>query len=162
MFNKLLSSRITKAHFPIEQAFEGEYVAILDQYSLPTRVIYEVNSKNFENLNNAIKKGKAIVMFPLFGYDLDYSRHPFADSFAQLLEKENLDLSSFKSSSNIKLHLKVAYRPILFRPKKLTMTLEESSNGSQDIRIRLNFSINKGSYATILLREFMKTNPLNY
>ncbi|MFX1297004.1 MAG: tRNA pseudouridine(13) synthase TruD [Promethearchaeota archaeon] len=162
LFNKLLSARLTKAKLPLNQAVEGDHVAILDQFSLPTHAIYEVNSKNLNSINKIISNGKGLLMFPLFGFDLDYSKNPLADIIAQLLEDENLKLILFKSHSNNKLHIKVIYRPISFRPKKLTITINEPSNTSEGIIIRFNFSINKGSYATVLLREFMKTTPLNY
>ncbi len=162
LFNKLLSARITHAHLPFDQAFEGDSVAILNEYSLPTQVIYEVNSKNISYLNNAIKKGKAVVMAPLFGYDFDYSRHPLADYIAELLKQENFNVDLFKSSSNPSLDFKVIYRPILFKPKDFTITSEGSPSSSQGTPLKFTFSITKGSYATILLREFMKTNPLNY
>ncbi|NVM52803.1 MAG: tRNA pseudouridine(13) synthase TruD [Candidatus Helarchaeota archaeon] len=161
LFNKLLTARIS-ANLSLDQAFEGDYVALSDLYSLPSKVIYEVNSKNIISLNNAINKGKAIVMAPLFGYNFNYSHHPLLDDINQLLDEENLDLSHFKSSSNEKLHLKGSYRPICFRPRAFNIELNQSSNDYQNMNVKFTFSLNKGCYATLLLREFMKTSPLNY
>ncbi|NVM28629.1 MAG: tRNA pseudouridine(13) synthase TruD [Candidatus Helarchaeota archaeon] len=161
LFNNLLNARIA-ANLSLDQPLEGDFVAILDQYSLPTRVIYEVKSNNISSLKEAISKGKALIMAPLFGYDLNFSRHPLADYITRLFNEEKIDLSLFNTSSNKKLHLKVTYRPILFKPKDFSVSLEKPSKDSQDYYVEFNFSLNKGCYATILLREFMKTSPLNY
>jgi tRNA pseudouridine13 synthase len=161
LFNKLLSARI-KAHLPVDQAVEGDYVALLDEYSLPTHAIYEVSSHNLTFLNNALLKNKAVILAPLFGFDLNYSKHPLANDIEEILQNENLDLSHFKSSLNSKLQLKVNYRSVTFKPKSLNIKILESTDDPTNPVINFDFSLNKGTYATLLLREFMKTNPLNY
>jgi len=161
LFNKLLSARI-KAHLPMNQVIEGDYIALLDEQFLPTHAIYEVTPHNIKSLNNALQKGKAVVMAPLFGFDLNYSRHPLANEIEQILHNEELDLKQFKSSLNRKLQLKVNYRPITFKPKALNIKFFDSVDAPSNSMVHFNFSLNKGSYATLLLREFMKTNPINY
>ncbi|MHA1649443.1 MAG: tRNA pseudouridine(13) synthase TruD [Candidatus Helarchaeota archaeon] len=162
IFNKLLSIRLNIAQIPLNEAIIGDYVSILDQYSLPTKAIYEVNPSNQNSLNKAISNGKAVVMFPLFGFDLDYSHHPLADYIEKLIDEDEIDLSLFKFPNNHNIQIKVTYRPISFRPKNFTIDINDFSNASEDLYIKFIFSLNKGCYATVLLREFMKTNPLNY
>ncbi len=158
IFNKLLNYRLS-LEIPLNQALEGEYVAILDQYSLPTHALYEVNSRTIKSLNNAIAKKKAIVMAPLIGYDFKYSHHPLAAEISQIFTENNINLSLFKSSSNEKLHLKTTFRPVFFRPFNFSVNVEDLPI---DTIVRVNFSLIKGCYATVLLREFMKTSPLSY
>lgn len=155
LFNKLLSDRI-KAQMPLNQALEGDSVAILDKFSLPTQAIYAVSAQNRVKLNEAISTNRAVVMLPIFGYNFEYAQHPQADHIARLIQEENIDLSLFKSTSDQKHHVKATTRPIAFKPKEFTVTVDESRI------IKFTFSLNRGSYATILLREFMKTTPLNY
>jgi len=155
LFNKLLSARI-KAKMPLDEALEGDPVAILDTFALPTNVIYNVSSHNITTLNQAISMNKAIVMAPILGSDCDYSHHPLADHIERLIEKESIDLSLFKTILDQKINLKGIYRPIVFKPKNLNIMLDKSGN------VKFSFSLNRGSYATTLLREFMKTTPLNY
>lgn len=155
LFNKLLSARI-KAQMPLNQALEGDSVAILDKFSLPTHAIYTVSSHNSTKLNEALSTNKAVVMLPLFGYDFEYAQNPLADYIARLIQEEKIDLSLFKSTLDKKYHAKATSRPITFKPKDFNATVDESCI------IKFTFSLNKGSYATTLLREFMKTTPLNY
>jgi tRNA pseudouridine13 synthase len=155
LFNKLLNARI-KANIPLDQALDGDPVAILDNFSLPTQVIYTASSHNITKLNEAISANKALVMAPIFGYSFDYSHHPLADYIERLIEEENIDLSLFQSALDQKLHIKVVYRPIVFKPKEFNVIVDESCI------VKFTFSLNRGSYATTLLREFMKTTPLNY
>ncbi len=161
LFNRMLSHRL-KNHLPLEHALEGDWVSLLDTYSLPTRATYKVTAHNLNSLNNAIARGKAVVIFPLFGFDLDYSNHPQADYISELIGTEDLDLSLFKFPTNPKLNFKTVYRPITFKPKTFEIALIEPNLHADDFYIQLNFSINKGCYATVVLREFMKTTPLNY
>jgi tRNA pseudouridine13 synthase len=155
LFNKLLSARI-KAQMPLNQALEGDSVAILDKFSLPTHAIYTVSADNRVKLNEAIAANRAVVMLPIFGSDFEYSHHPLADQIARLIQEEKMDLSLFRGTSNQKYHVKATSRPIIFKPKEFTITVDESCT------INFTFSLNRGSYATTLLREFMKTTPLNY
>ena len=159
LFNRLLSARI-KDQIPLNQAILGDYVAIMAQDSLPSHVIYEVTSNNQSSLNKTILKNRAVVMAPLFGFDLEYSRHPLAERISQILYEEKIELSQFKSTHDAKLYLKSIYRPISFQPKDLNLKID--SIESHDLSLVLSFSLNKGIYATTFLREFMKTNPLNY
>ncbi|MHA1356751.1 MAG: tRNA pseudouridine(13) synthase TruD [Candidatus Helarchaeota archaeon] len=161
LFNRMLSHRM-KTRMPLEEALEGDYVALLDKNSLPTNVTYEVTSKNVHSLNKAIAKKKAVIMFPLFGFDLNYSHHPQADFISKLIEQESLDLSLFKIPQNDKLTFKVVYRPITFQPENFDSFIVEPLSATETPIIKLKFVLNKGCYATILLREFMKTTPLNY
>jgi len=155
LFNKLLSARI-KAQMPLNQALEGDPVAILDKFSLPTHVIYTTSSHNRAKLNEAISAGKAVVMLPMFGYDFEYTQHPLAEYIERLIQEEHIDLSIFKSTLNQKNHVKATSRPIVFKPKEFNVSVDESRT------VKFTFSLNSGSYATTLLREFMKTTPLNY
>jgi tRNA pseudouridine13 synthase len=161
LFNRMLSHRL-KNQLPLEHALEGDWVALLDTYSLPTRATYKATSHNLNSLNNAIDHSKAVVLFPLFGFDLDYSNHPQADYISGLIEKEAIELSLFKFPTNPKLNFKTVYRPIAFKPKNFEFALIETNHHAEDFYIQLKFSINKGCYATVVLREFMKTTPLNY
>jgi tRNA pseudouridine13 synthase len=155
LFNKLLSARI-KAQMPLNQALEGDSVAILDKFSLPTHAIYTASAHNSAKLNEAISTNKAVVMLPLFGYDFEYTQNPLADHIARLIQEEDIDISLFKSALDQKFHLKAISRPIVFKPKEFNVTVDESGI------IKFIFSLNRGSYATTLLREFMKTTPLHY
>ena len=141
---------------PLNQALEGDLVAILDKFSLPTHVIYTASSLNSAKLNEAISAGKALVMLPMFGYDFEYTQHPLAEHIERLIQEEHIDLSIFKSTLNQKNQVKATSRPIVFKPKEFNVSVDESPT------VKFTFSLNSGSYATTLLREFMKTTPLNY
>lgn len=161
LFNQLLSIRLKK-NYPFEEALEGDYVALIDQFTLPTRVIYTVTSHNIKALNNALMKGKAVIMAPLIGYDLNFSKHPLKDDFERILQDEDVDLSLFSLSSEDRLRFKTTYRPIVLKAKEFTSTIEAPTELEPDPLAYLSFFLNKGSYATVLLREFMKTSPLKY
>jgi len=162
IFNKLLSARI-QAKLPLVQAIEGDFVALLDEYSLPTQVVYIVNSKNIRSLNDAITKNQASVMAPLCGFDLDISKYPLKEEFEHILEEADVDLNIFKASAKNPFQFKTRYRPITLIPHNFQIKWDHSIELENEAPLlTLTFSLNKGTYATTLLREFMKTTPLNY
>jgi tRNA pseudouridine13 synthase len=86
---------------------------------------------------------------PLFGLKVTLAQGQAGILEESLLEKEKLDLESFRLGGG--LNLEGARRP-------LRIPLSESRVRQEDSDLLLSFSLPKGSYATSVLREVMK-NP---
>lgn len=71
IFNRIICARI-KAGIPLNRAIEGDIVCFRDKDSLPdTSKTQRVNAVNVDGINNLIKRGRAFVTAPLFGYDTE-------------------------------------------------------------------------------------------
>jgi tRNA pseudouridine13 synthase len=129
IFNEELEERIR------EKDFESDAYAARDFYGFP-------------DTERAGGKGD----FPLacvVGYDTDDSR--IGDYAREIMERMDIRKEEFRIRSVPALSSKGSYRALLAPVKDLGYQIE---NGSD---IKLDFELPKGSYATILLHEFMKT-----
>ncbi|MHA1310507.1 MAG: tRNA pseudouridine(13) synthase TruD [Candidatus Helarchaeota archaeon] len=161
LFNKMLSSRVKDIGKKIEI---GDSVIILDNLKLPSNKIVIVDNRNLDILNNLIKKKKAVLGIPLLGKNLPFLNIIMSNKYVKkIILREKVKIDELLSWSNYDIIIKGVYRPFLVFPKALKFKLlNNSDNKNNLINILTSFSIQKGTYATILLREFMKTDPLNY
>ena len=157
----MLSSRVKDIGKKIEI---GDSVIILDNLKLPSNKIVIVDNRNLDILNNLIKKKKAVLGIPLLGKNLPFLNIIMNNKYVKkIILREKVKIDELLSWSNYDIIIKGVYRPFLVFPKALKFKLLNNSDNKNDlINILTSFSIQKGTYATILLREFMKTDPLNY
>ncbi len=128
IFNEELGKRIR------EKDFESESYAGRDFYGFP-------------DMEKAGGKGD----FPLaciVGYDTDDSK--IGDYAQEIMEKLDIKKEEFRIRQVPALSSKGSYRALLAPVKDLKFLSEDSD-------VRLSFELPKGSYATVLLQEFMKT-----
>ena len=92
-------------------------------------------------------KGKKI---PLIGYETD-----LGEIEKEILEKEEVEKENFKIKSMPELTLKGLDRDACIETDIKVEPLDENA-------CVFEFSLPKGSYATVVSREFMKTEPLDY
>lgn len=135
LFNKFLSER-TKRGLTLKQARSSEYRLLI-----------------------ASKENLAL---PLIGYQQSFSSDEQGEIEKQVLEKEGVTPQDFKISLIPAIsapgRLRAALTPLIdLNVGKLT---KDIANSNKKL-VNLKFILRKGSYATIILREFMKpTNPI--
>jgi tRNA pseudouridine13 synthase len=98
-----------------------------------------------------IKEG----VIPLFGYRSHFSAGGQGVIERDVLEEEKIGLEKFKLSSMPELSSRGSIRDASMEADVSYLFLEDGS-------IVFNFFLPKGNYATMVMREFMKTDPLNY
>ncbi|MFQ6135695.1 MAG: tRNA pseudouridine(13) synthase TruD [Candidatus Hydrothermarchaeales archaeon] len=98
---------------------------------------------------------------PLFGFDSEFSEGEQGDMERSILEEESVSLGDFKIPSMPELSLKGRLREACIETDIDTKIGEDELNENR-LKCVVEFSLPTGSYATTLLREFMKTDPLNY
>jgi len=137
LFNRFLSQRI-KRGLPLKKPQRGEHVLKID--------------------------GGEYLALPLVGYKQWVSSGEQGEIERRILEEEEEDVApeNFKFSVMPKISssggLRTAITPIIeFKPEK---PLQDDANPNKRF-MSLSFTLRKGSYATVVLREFMKPrNPL--
>jgi tRNA pseudouridine13 synthase len=136
LFNKILSQRI-KHGLSLKSAAEGEYVLRFDR--------------------------KDYLAFPLIGYKQSVSGGEQGEIENQILQQEDVTPRNFRISALPTISspggLRTALTPLI------GLNLREPSKDTVNIGKRmasLGFTLKKGSYATVVLREFMKPrNPVD-
>mgnify|MGYP000032263709 CR=1 FL=1 len=155
LFNRFVSYRIKiKA---LSEVFQGDIVLKINKNGLPSDEIYEVSSSNIKEIHEEVEKGKAAVALPLIGYRIKIPSGETGEIIKKILEEEGVKLEDFRVKSMPELSVKGTYRPVILKIKDFeVMEPTEDELNPSTLKVLMCFSIPKGGYATIVLREFMK------
>lgn len=162
LFNRFLSERVRNG-IPMNVAEVGDYVVSVERCGLPmseTGKLVTANSK--AEINNSIESGKARVALPLVGFNRRLSEGEMGRIEENIIEDQGIELLHFKvqeiNDISAKGHLRPAVSPLL------DFKLESISCNNERLRhsqAKMSFTLLRGSYATILLREIIKPrNPV--
>jgi tRNA pseudouridine13 synthase len=160
LFNRFLSERIRQG-IPLDEAQIGDYVVKLDEHGLPTTEFTQVTASSLQTVKKALNEGKMRVAIPLVGVKQPPSQGVQGEIEQELLETENVSPQNFHISFMPEVTASGMLRPIL--APAINLSIEETSKDSENPskrKTRLSFTLHRGSYATVLLREFMKPRDL--
>ncbi len=162
LFNRFLSARI-KCGLPLIEAEPGDYVVNVERSGLPmVKSGRVVDTASLKSINDLIKLGKMRLALPLIGFKQKLSHGKSGELQTQILEEEGVELKNFRVDSlpevNSKGELRVAVSPVNFFSAQVTVDAVDAKRQQAN----LEFMLLRGSYATVLLREIMKTrNPIS-
>ncbi|MBD3354022.1 MAG: tRNA pseudouridine(13) synthase TruD [Candidatus Lokiarchaeota archaeon] len=152
LFNKALTTR-KKSGFELDKPYKGDIISILaEENGEITHLRYKYGGSYDESLDKALKMRRALVMCPIIGFESENDDNFFSEIYNLVLEEENFAYSDFKSDFS-PTEFKGTDRSIIIRPQFLD-TRYRPEKGSASIELR--FSLPKGTYATMLIREFTK------
>jgi len=135
LFNRLLSERIRHEH-PLDE---------------PQRHEYKLTVDNREH-----------VALPLIGYKQRISAGEQGEIEKRIIQEERVRFDNFKISAMPQISSKGSLRTalMLIRNQIVDKPSKDDANNGKKM-VSLSFLLMKGSYATVLLREFMKPrNPI--
>lgn len=160
LFNKILSEKIKKTQGNI---IIGDIVIMLDYLGLPSNKIIDVKKDNFDLINKLIENKKAVLGVPLIGKKI-LNKTEIIEQYniLNLIKQENIKLDDLNFQIGSDIEIKGEFRASIIYPELFSYKILKEKKDKQKTIIKFSFSLQKGSYATIFLREFMKTNPLNY
>lgn len=153
IFNRTLSARLA-AGLPLDTPVEGDVLLKLDRFGLPDHnehVIAEAH--NLNKLAMLVKRGKAFVSAPLLGHESEFAKGQVGEIERKTFEAEGLGLDAFIIPHLEKMSSKGTRREVLAPVRDLTSGIDGDA-------LKLTFELNKGCYATSLLREYMKADSL--
>jgi tRNA pseudouridine13 synthase len=160
LFNRFLSERV-KHDLPLNEVLEGDYVVGVERSGLPLTSIAKVaNTENLSEINAQVKAGKLRLALPIFGGKQKLSQGVMGQIENEVLVQEGIETAHLPlnvlSQIGGKGGLRTAVTPIRdFRLQSI------SANAAGDgLQARLSFMLLRGSYATVILREFMKSKDL--
>jgi tRNA pseudouridine13 synthase len=161
LFNKFLSRRIT-CGLPLVRAEVGDYVVNVERSGLPMLTMHKIASvEALTEINKAIEAGKMRLAIPLIGFKQRTSLGVQGEIEKQILEGEGISQEGFKISVMPEItargELRTAITPL--NNFSLNEISEDSANPLKH-EAKVSFTLYRGSYATILLRELMKPRNL--
>ncbi len=161
LFNRILSERIRR-DLPLNKAIEGDVILPLRNDAIDENGIFTTKN-NIEKVNAQVSKGKAFVGGILIGYASEFAKGEMGEIEHKIIDKEKLNLKDFVIPEIPNLSSSGARRPILAPVKNLEFKLNDDELNKNNFALTLKFELQKGSYATSLLREFMKSDDVrNY
>jgi tRNA pseudouridine13 synthase len=158
LFNKMLSLRIKKG-LPLFKPVKGDIICILDDYNGNiTDVKYIFGGMYDKYLKRALKSNRASIVLPIIGKNTILDEYPtMKNIFEEIAKLDQIDENIFHSKFIDETEFKGSIRAMTVKPndlKLLELTDDEYYPGKK--KIKIEFSLQKGTYATMLLRELLK------
>lgn len=155
MFNRILSERIRRG-LPFNEPLVGDVVLPADRYGLPDHDKYvPVTNNNIDMVRKQVADGRAFVSAVLYGQDSVLAEGEMGEIEMAVVEAEGVKLQDFKVPQIPDCNSRGSRRELIAGYKDLSVSC------SDDV-LDISFSLGKGCYATVLLREFMKSELTDY
>lgn len=118
-----------------------------------------VDSSNLAEVRETVRRGGARLAGPLIGYATPDLPGPGGDLANRLLAEEGVTRRDFLLPATPELASAGSSRPVWVNLPPIASELEctPARPAEEEDGIRLRFALPKGTYATILLREFLKS-----
>jgi len=148
LFNRILSRRLA-ARLPIDSAVLGDVVCFSKAGQANINKLTQVTEANIGAVNNLMNHFRSYVTLPLIGFESHLASGMQGEIERDVLRQEGISPENFKIIANHELSSRGSRRAALLRV-------------SPQIRIKghtaeFDFYLPSGSYATVVLREYMKS-----
>ncbi len=155
MFNRIVSQRIREG-LPLGEPVVGDLVLPLTKTGVPDHdTSIPVTADNLEKATRNCHEGKAFVSGLIYGSESTYSSGRMGEIERAIVLEEGLKGSDFEIVGLREASSKGTRREILATYKDLKVEVGQGD-------VTFSFALNKGCYATSLLREFMKAEITHY
>jgi len=160
LFNRFISERIRRG-IPLNEPQIGDYTIKLGEHGLPTEECDQATENNIQTTVQSVKEGTMCVAAPLVGPDQPPSEGVQGEIEQKILENENVNPQKFRISFMPEATALGRVRAILNPVWNLVQEeiADDTENEGKQM-MKLGFTLNRGSYATVILREFMKPQDL--
>jgi tRNA pseudouridine13 synthase len=152
LFNLIVSKRLERG-LPFDKAVQGDVVCFADtdapaEIAVPDMDRQQTASeKRLATVNRHCSRGRAFVTAPLIGTETEFGGGEPGEIARNVLEDHTLTCDSFDLPGEF--HSSGTRRAVLLRS---TVAVDHDP-------LTFTFSLTKGAYATVMLREFMKCHP---
>ena len=155
LFNKILSERIRK-DMPLREPVPGDIILPLSKSSVPDHdTPIEVTQDNLAKATKQAREGKAFVSGLIYGTESPFAKGTMGEIEQSIIEQEDIQRLDFQIVGLREASSKGTRRELLGSFKDF-----RSEVGERDAVFE--FTLNKGCYATTLMREFMKAEIDKY
>lgn len=150
LFNRIVSQRV-RAGYALTDPQLGDRVLRLGTDGTPARLPpIEVTSDNAREVGETTARGRGLVAGPLVGFGTPCIEGPVGETLSALLEDDGVDRKSFGLPSMPSEGSEGTWRAYALPSPPIGATPGPAGD------MVLRFALPKGSYATVLTREFLK------
>lgn len=158
LFNRVLTRRAQEEH--PRQAHVGDLLHPADESGMPqSNELIPVTERNVERCRTATDRGQGFTTGPLPGYEAELAGGWPGELERAALAEEDLEPDDFRIYAVPHLSSSGTRRALWCPIDRLEVDAGEDETGEH---LTLSFFLPKGSYATCLLREFMKADISAY
>ncbi|RDE17384.1 MAG: tRNA pseudouridine(13) synthase TruD [Candidatus Thorarchaeota archaeon] len=151
LFNRLLSERV-RSGSSIDQPEIGDFIIQLDETHSGRDSWLYTTERTLEERRTMVRSGRYGLAAPVPGYSTKLPPSRQSDYLRSILSAEGVALVDFRNPESRALDSPGGLHLVSMEPSNLCAECTENS-------LRLQFSLRKGSYATVFLRELMKGDP---
>jgi tRNA pseudouridine13 synthase len=160
LFNKSLSRRIASG-LPLDKAETGDYVVNLERSGLPMLSMHRTAYPAvLTEINKSIKNGRMRLAIPLLGFRQSCSQGIQGEIEKKILEKERIRPDQFKIVTMPEISARGELRTATASLLEFKMVETSNEPVRSSSHVELSFTLHRGSYATIVLREIMKPRSI--
>ena len=150
LFNRWLSRRYREG-LPLDRPLPGDWIlrvgrdgTVRSQEGVP------VSADNEQECADLVARGGGLLAGPLVGFETPGGDGPAGALLEAVLRDERIDRSMFRLPATPEIASRGAFRPAVLPVPPIGISPVEDG-------VRFRFALPKGAYATVLLREFLKT-----
>jgi tRNA pseudouridine13 synthase len=155
LFNRFLTLRLQNS-FGLSRAEVGDWVVGVERSGLPVvNVAKMVDEGNCAEVNESVKAGRLRIALPIVGVKQQFSQGAMKQIELQVLEGEGVEPENFRANALPELGRRGGLRAVA-SPVNDFRLLDVSDRASGECQATLSFTLLRGCYATVLLREIMK------
>ncbi|MGO8807484.1 MAG: tRNA pseudouridine(13) synthase TruD [Candidatus Bathyarchaeia archaeon] len=155
LFNRFLSERLRHGHI-LNRAEVGDWVVGVERSGLPlTKVAKIVSTEDKAEVNERVKDGKMRVALPVIGIRQKLSEGEMGQIERGVLEEERIKLENIRTNQLSGVGGKGGLRTAATPVREFKFNVSEGENG-KGCEAEFSFMLQRGCYATVLLREMMK------
>ncbi len=154
IFNRLLSERV-RLGLPVDRPEVGDFLIKLDETHSGRDTWLYVTETTLEERQRQVETGEYGLALPIPGYSTRLPAVKQSETLKQILKAENVRLTDFRNPKMKSLDSAGGFHLASIALPDLDLSRTD------DDGLQARFSLRKGSYATVVMREIMKNHPIN-
>lgn len=150
IFNKTISQRVIQG-ISLQEPIIGDYAKPI---AGEIHTVRPVTKDVISQITKAVRKGTHQIVIPIVGFDFERVSFegPMGEIVTTILEKERIAPAQFRLKDLPKLSSRGTFRPLLVNPANYSSSILKT----EEMAVQICFDLPKGSYASVILREFIK------
>ncbi len=151
IFNKAISERVNR-EISLQEPIIGDF---LMPPSGEIHAVRPVTKSSMAQAQQKVRTGTQKLVIPIIGYDFEHVplEGVMGEIYSSILNSEKISPSQFRLKELPALSSRGTFRALLVNPEELEIKLIAEEG---DTPVRVQFDLPKGSYASVILREFIK------
>ncbi|MDF1539360.1 MAG: tRNA pseudouridine(13) synthase TruD [Candidatus Thorarchaeota archaeon] len=153
LFNRIISLR-AKEGLHLSEPEVGDFIVKLGKTNTHRDDWLFVSEKNHEEYCNLVQAGEFGLVATIPGYASKMPNTRQSEHVRRILKEENTTLDSFRFSESKEIDSPGGFHSV-------SIALSDLETKCVEGNLQIKFSLRKGSYATVVLRELMKSSPFD-